>query len=382
MSGKSHISSRIRSASLFIAAAAVLQFLCVMLFTPQGLSVLYPAVLRFSSEKVAFDGAFTEYYDIRDEFSDSDVFIVGADTGVSATYEAILDYIRFLKQTADISVIAIDTSTYKEDAINLCIASENEAQFQENMKKLRDIGRDTKEFYNFVRELYNINSALTPQRKLRLVSDNVPTLERSTVKRMDDRILSDWPKDSTVSKVFGMKDPEELIVYMRSNEAIFREYLGDEKYEEFMEIGRHAEAGDYVQWQLSGKLDELYSGEKMLVICPAAFLDASDPLGGYLSEKAYSVRSVQIRYSSCESLSSDGTSAPVDDISLPFTSENEVRFVSGKSVSGFLGYYEKVANPFAKEDRASLGAALENFSTENFFVICNSGASSYAEVEK
>ena len=353
-----------------------------MLFTPQGLSVLYPAVLRFSSEKVAFDGAFTEYYDIRDEFSDSDVFIVGADTGVSATYEAILDYIRFLKQTADISVIAIDTSTYKEDAINLCIASENEAQFQENMKKLRDIGRDTKEFYNFVRELYNINSALTPQRKLRLVSDNVPTLERSTVKRMDDRILSDWPKDSTVSKVFGMKDPEELIVYMRSNEAIFREYLGDEKYEEFMEIGRHAEAGDYVQWQLSGKLDELYSGEKMLVICPAAFLDASDPLGGYLSEKAYSVRSVQIRYSSCESLSSDGTSAPVDDISLPFTSENEVRFVSGKSVSGFLGYYEKVANPFAKEDRASLGAALENFSTENFFVICNSGASSYAEVKK
>ena len=73
------------------------------------------------------------------------------------------------------------------------------------MKKLRDIGRDTKEFYNFVRELYNINSALTPQRKLRLVSDNVPTLERSTVKRMDDRILSDWPKDGTVSKVFGMK---------------------------------------------------------------------------------------------------------------------------------------------------------------------------------
>ena len=30
-----------------------------------------------------------------------------------ATYDAILDYIRFLKQTADISVIAIDTSTYK-----------------------------------------------------------------------------------------------------------------------------------------------------------------------------------------------------------------------------------------------------------------------------
>ena len=120
----------------------------------------------------------------------------------------------------------------------------------------------------------------------------------------------------------------------------------------------------------------------MLVICPAALLDASDPLGVYLSEKDYSVRSVQIRYSSCESLSSDGTAAPVDDITLPFTSENEVRFVSGKSVSGFLGYYGKVANPFAKDDRTDLGAALENFSTENFFVICNSGASSYAEVKK
>lgn len=80
--------------------------------------------------------------------------------------------------------------------------------------------------------------------------------------------------------------------------------------------------GDYVQWQLSGKLDELYSGEKMLVICPVEFLDLSDPLCGYLSEKTYSVRSVQIRYSSCESLSSDGTTAPVDDITLPFTSEN------------------------------------------------------------
>lgn len=54
MSGKSHISSRIRSASLFIAAAAVLQFLCVMLFTPQGLSVLYPAVLRFFFRKGGF----------------------------------------------------------------------------------------------------------------------------------------------------------------------------------------------------------------------------------------------------------------------------------------------------------------------------------------
>ena len=72
-----------------------------------------------------------------------------------------------------------------------------------------------------------------------------------------------------------------------------------------MEIGRHAEAGDYVR-AASGKLDELYSGEKMLVICPAEFLDVSDPLGGYLSEKTYSVRSVRIRYSSCESLSSDG----------------------------------------------------------------------------
>ncbi len=93
----------------------------------------------------------------------------------------------------------------------------------------------------------------------------------------------------------------------------------------------------------------------MLVICPVEFLDLSDPLCGYLSEKTYSVRSVQIRYSSCESLSSDGTTAPVDDITLPFTSENEVRFVSGKSVSGFFGYYGKWQIPSQRRTARTSG---------------------------
>ncbi len=56
--------------------------------------------------------------------------------------------------------------------------------------------------------------------------------------------------------------------------------------------------------------------------------------------------------------------------------------LSPESPCRLFGYYGKVANPLAKEDRANFGAALENFSTENFFVICNSGASSYAEVEE
>ena len=382
MERKSSVSHGLRSAAIFITIALLCQLLFVFLFTPNGLSVIYPTILRVSSEKIESDASFAEYYDVKDDYSSGDIFFLGADLGVGESYTVIIDYLRFLKQNADVCILALDISDYKAGLINDCIFSEGEAAYMENIAALRSVGGDTDDFYDFVRALYNINSTLTPKRKINVVSNKINGLYRDTVSRLKDNVMFNHTGDVVINKTLNISDPAELISYIKENEQAFREYMDEEMFDSYMTIAEHMEADDYDEWQYAEKLGKLYSGVPMLWVCSRELIDAGSKFYGYVDEFEAEYRAVQIRYSKCTRVNIDKTTSELDEISIPFAFENEIFFVFGGKTRAFLDYYRRIANPFENEKKSGIASALDDFATNDFFIVCRSGPAEYGAAEQ
>ncbi|MBQ8401668.1 MAG: hypothetical protein IJX14_07045, partial [Clostridia bacterium] len=101
----------------FLCSAAILQGLVMLFCTEAGLMAMYPLLVRASEEEYQTKGAYTVYYDMRLEVSDTPQVIVGMDFEVAESFDAFQHLLRFIKQYRNITEIYMDACAEYADAI-------------------------------------------------------------------------------------------------------------------------------------------------------------------------------------------------------------------------------------------------------------------------
>ena len=368
-------SSRFRRAALFVALAVIIQAIFVVLLTPQGLSAIYPYLVRQSGEQIKTeDNSFQEYFELRREFADSEAFFIGADTAVADSYEVILDYLRFTNRFFGVSHLALGVHETTARRINDCLNAKTSEQYNEAMALLASSGRFTAEFLSFVSRLCRYNSNLA----LNVHSIYVPSVQSVTSGRISSLVMSGTTQPSAqVSYSVSIRDVDEFFDYFNENSDAFAQFLGDEEYDYFRSVEEHYRAGDYEEWALCEKIKPLVGEKTLFVVDPetagdySAFRAGADSLG-------VKCAFVQVKYVGCRALSTDGN-LDKNDLDLPFAPDRGILFVSGEKIEWFRKYYRFVANPSGNESRLALQCALDAFSTRHFFIVVGSPAAAYGE---
>lgn len=367
--------SHFRRAALFIAAAMILQAIFVVFLTPQGLSKIYPYVLRFNSEKIEDDASFAEYFGLRSEFAGNSFFVLGADLGVADSYFVIFDYLRYLKKDFDVDMLALPVTVSCARAINeyLSSSAENSASA---LAAVTSNGVFTADFISFLKKLYNFNATLSPRRKLTVCSDYAESLRSASVSRMSTLILNNFGKSTPeVSYALSIETADEFFTYFTDHESAFRDFLSEEEFAYFTEVKAHAEEGDFNEWILSAKL-ETYADNAILCVVDDPYARPGSPLCDMLSESGIDAKFVSTAYCGCKTLVS-GVTEEKNDFDLPFDPGHSVRFASRDEIGPFLRFYRFVSNPSGKEERRSVELIFDKFATPSFFIVVGSEASSY-----
>ncbi len=375
---KKGTSSHFRKATLFIVLAMILQLFFTVLLTPEGLVRLYPYAVYANSEKVENDASFSEYFPLRQEFADCTMFFLSADTTVADTYSVMLDYLRFLKRNFDITTVALNIGKANVERINKCVLASDVDELQNALAELRSNGRFSSELMNFAKGLCMFNKTLTPERKITVKSFLTESLYTATISRMSSDILSNFGNTTPeVSAIMSITDIDKFFDYLTEYADAFTEYLGEEKFNRYMEVKSHYYAGDYNEWTIAEKLPE-FAEERALIIVGRDTVGVKSPLRTYVDELGVKGAYMDVKYSDCHGISINAETE-VNDIDLPFVSSRSVRFVSREDIEGFRAFYRRIANPAAKDDRRSVEEYLDNLATPSFFVVIGSSAVNYDE---
>lgn len=245
----------------------MLQLFFTVFLTPQGLVRLYPYAIRANSKKVESDASFSEYFDLRQEFEGCTMFFLGADTTVSDTYFVMFDYLRFLKRNFEITSIAMNMGKVTAEHVNKCILAQDTTELHEALDELRSSGRFSSELLNFVKNLCTFNKTLTPERKITVKPLIAESIYNATISRMTSDILSNYGSTNPeISAILSITDIDKFFEYMTEHDTVFAEYLGEEKYNRYMEIKSHYNAGDYKEWAIAEKLPDFVADPTLVIV--------------------------------------------------------------------------------------------------------------------
>ena len=100
---------KVRLLTVFVVCAVVLQLLCLLFLTPEGIEHLFPLRVRLAAEKIKPESnTYAAYYDMRSDITDADVIVIGVDYNADETYAMLGHFTRFVKQYNNISDVALD----------------------------------------------------------------------------------------------------------------------------------------------------------------------------------------------------------------------------------------------------------------------------------
>lgn len=369
-----HAFKGLRAAALFIAIAFVLQLVFVILLTPQGLSHIYPYLVRAKSEEITHDASFAEYYDLRTAFADGELFFLGSDTNVAQSYYVILDYLRFLKKSFDINYLALDVTITYANTINEYISADD-ATLAEAEEKLMKTNK-TAEFREFIKDLRDFNNTLTPQRKLTVIGIDTIDIYEEILDPFRDNLVYNWVNvDTTITTAVQKSDPDEFFDYFDANAEAFESYLGKNEYNRFIKARDLYRTGNYDNQKLAEKIAAIPEG-KALCVVPNERLDTDSGFFDCLKDERVAY-SVQTKYHNSQKGPSQSRITDVNDIDLPFSSETAVRFVTEQDTASFRNFYRRISNPTGRDDKADLAAYFDEFATPYYFIVSNSPAALY-----
>lgn len=300
---------KVRLLTVFVVCAVVLQLLCLLFLTPEGIEHLLPLRVRLAAEKIKPESnTYAAYYDMRSDITDADVIVIGVDYNADETYAMLGHFTRFVKQYNNISDVALDLDALQTSIVGLLFKQTDEARFNNLRGRLVDDGGMSEGYSSYMSELFFVNSTMPPNRKFSVVSysaansayeSNAETTEESA------KTLAEKAADTVMSaerSVFCAVDSREL------------------------------EYGSTFREELTTALD----GKKIVF--------------------------VQTHYTE------DCTSPETHTIyAFPLASDGYVYFVSGRKLEGFYSYYKRVTDLFGSNK--GLTNRLDTRYTDFFFVV-------------
>ncbi|MBE6611162.1 MAG: hypothetical protein E7632_01610 [Ruminococcaceae bacterium] len=158
-----HIDFRelIRRALILLAASALCALVLIVMFTDVGVHMLFRAGVYLNLEEVdTGDTAHLEYYDAKALLNDTDSYRIFLDESKAGSYDAALDFLKFIKQNTDVNAVCLSTSAI--GVLNEYLTSGDAAILSEN--------GITGPRAAFVQKLYLYNQTLPPQKKVSIVN--------------------------------------------------------------------------------------------------------------------------------------------------------------------------------------------------------------------
>lgn len=300
---------KVRLLTVFVVCAVVLQLICLLFLTPEGIEHLLPLRVRLAAEKIKPESnTYAAYYDMRSDITDADVIVIGVDYNADETYAMLGHFTRFVKQYNNISDVALDLDDLQTSIVGLLFKQTDEGRFNNLRGRLVDDGGMSAGYSSYMSELFFVNSTMPPNRKFSVVSysaansayeSNAETTEESA------KTLAEKAADTVMSaerSVFCAVDSREL------------------------------EYGSAFREELTAALED-----KKIVF-------------------------VQTHYTE------DCTSPETHTIyAFPLASDGYVYFVSGRKLEGFYSYYKRVTDLFGSNK--GLTNRLDTRYTDFFFVV-------------
>lgn len=151
-----------RRALILLAGSAAAALILICLFTDIGTYTLFRIGVAMDAEEIdTADNAHLAYYDVKASLNDTDSYRIFLDESVNGSYEAALDFLKFLKQNTDVSLLCADMTDI--DKINGYLESGDP-------NLLLDAGisgaRNT-----FLQKLYLYNQMLPPKKRVTVTDD-------------------------------------------------------------------------------------------------------------------------------------------------------------------------------------------------------------------
>ncbi len=226
---------RLKLILIFIAAAAAIQFIALLFFTPSGIEKIYPLCQRAAAEKVKTDGnTYAVYYDMRGEASRADVIIIGIDENVDISYKMLGHFTRFIKQYNNVATIYMDVGKTKGKLIDSLFRQTSENNFNAYLEQIGGEDGLSEAACKYLSELYFVNSTMPATKKLTVSaftdsnektdSDILPdvikeavttgTSDRSTMWIVDSRNLE---QDSKFRENLRESLPDKSIMFIQTH---------------------------------------------------------------------------------------------------------------------------------------------------------------------
>ncbi len=151
----------IRRVLILLAVSAVCVLILVCLFTNIGSHTLFRIGVWLNTEDVDVnDTAHLEYFDVKAEINDSDSYRIFMDEAIDGSYEAALDFLKFIKQNTDVNIICMDISEL--DAVNAYLSSGDSGMLPISISE---------NCAAFLQKLYIYNQMLPPQKRVSIANE-------------------------------------------------------------------------------------------------------------------------------------------------------------------------------------------------------------------
>ena len=152
----------IRRALILLAGSALCALILIGIFTDIGTHTLFRVSVAMDAEEVDVnDTAFLEYYDVKAKINDTDSYRMYLDENVYGSFDAALDFMKFVKQNTDVHLLCMDIAD--PEAVNAYLESGNPAGLSDaGITGLRAA---------FFQKLYSYNQNLPPKKRIVIVNE-------------------------------------------------------------------------------------------------------------------------------------------------------------------------------------------------------------------
>ncbi len=152
-----HIRELCRRTLILLVGSAVVALLLIVMFTDSGTHALFRFGVFLDAEAVdVSDMAYLEYYDVKASLNDEDSYRIFLDETMQGSYDAALDFLKFIKQNTDVNAVCM--AQMDAEAVN-------EYLKDGDMTLLTEAGI-TGSRRDFLQKLYLYNQILPPQKRV------------------------------------------------------------------------------------------------------------------------------------------------------------------------------------------------------------------------
>ncbi len=164
--------SSVRAVCRFLITALLLQALCLLLCTPEAVSLYFPAFVLFCHETIVCgDDSYTDYYSLRERIENATAIVLGIDRTRAESYVFIEDLLTSLRYGSSVGSIMFtwtdeDTAEWWNHYFYSYLNDDEELEYYESLLLEKE---EPEYHFRFHEILAKMNRTLPPQKRFIIV---------------------------------------------------------------------------------------------------------------------------------------------------------------------------------------------------------------------